>query len=70
MVGKENESYSRLIKKLKESTGYGVVLNTSFNIHGMPIAESPEDALNTMKATGSRYLFINGYLIQNKEGKK
>jgi carbamoyltransferase len=70
MVGRENEDYSRLIKKLKESTGYGVVLNTSFNIHGMPIAESPEDALNTMRATGSKYLFINGYLIQNKEGKK
>ena len=70
MVGSENADYSMLIKKLKKSTGYGVVLNTSFNIHGMPIAESPEDAINTMKATGSKYLFINGYLIQNKEGKK
>ncbi len=66
MVGEENSDYRELLRSIKMRTGFGVVLNTSFNIHGMPIVASPEDAIYTMKKTNSRYMFIGGYFVENK----
>ncbi len=70
MVGNENQRYAGLLKKVKRSSGRGIVLNTSFNIHGMPIVMSPEDAIYTMKETKTRYMFINGFFVTNKAGIK
>ena len=66
MVGGENKSYRKLLERIKRKTGYGVVLNTSFNIHGMPIVMSPEDALLTMKKTKTRHMFLGGFYVQNR----
>ncbi|MCL4365126.1 hypothetical protein M1590_02260 [Candidatus Marsarchaeota archaeon] len=66
MVGEENTEYGDLLKAVKRRLGYGVVLNTSFNIHGTPIVESPSDAIDTLKKTGSRYLFIGNYFVENR----
>ena len=35
-----------LIKKFKEKTNCSVLLNTSFNVRGEPIVNTPEDAFN------------------------
>jgi carbamoyltransferase len=40
----DHERYHELIKKFKEKTGYGVIVNTSFNVRGEPIVCTPEDA--------------------------
>ncbi len=69
MVGSENESYQELLRSVKKRTGYGVVLNTSFNIHGMPIVASPQDAIETLKRTNSRYMFIGDYFVENRNAK-
>ena len=69
MVGDENPEYKALIQHVKKLGGYGVVLNTSFNIHGMPIVMSPEDAIETMKKTSTKYMFIGDYFVENKKGK-
>ena len=66
MVGAENKSYRRLMEQVRKKLGYGVVLNTSFNIHGMPIVMSPEDALLTMKKTKTKHMFLGGYYVENK----
>ncbi|MGJ5643150.1 carbamoyltransferase family protein [Formosa sp. S-31] len=55
--------YYDLIKKLGERTGAPVVLNTSFNIQGEPVVESPQDALRCFFSTGLDYLVIGNYLI-------
>ncbi len=68
MVGAENALYHRLISKVKGVMGEGIILNTSFNIHGMPIVMSPEDAVSTMKSSKTRYMFINGFFVTNKAG--
>jgi carbamoyltransferase len=66
MVGEENPNYRRLMKRVKRLDGDGVVLNTSFNIHGMPIVMSPEDAIDTMKKTKTRHMFLGGFYVENK----
>jgi carbamoyltransferase len=66
MVRDENKSYRRLLEKVRRGSGYGVVLNTSFNIHGMPIVMSPEDALLTMKKTKTRHMFLGDFYVENE----
>ena len=68
MVGDENKPYQELLRKMKKATGAGVVLNTSFNLHGFPIVMTPEDAVSVMKSTKTKYMFINGLFITNKAG--
>ncbi|MEM3638928.1 MAG: carbamoyltransferase C-terminal domain-containing protein, partial [Candidatus Micrarchaeaceae archaeon] len=67
MVGNENKDYRLLLENVAKDVGYGVVLNTSFNIHGMPIVMSPDDAIETMKKTGTRYMFLGNYFVENKK---
>jgi carbamoyltransferase len=68
VVGDENPAYAELLRKLKRKTGHGIVLNTSFNLHGFPIVMTPEDAIQVMKATKTKYMFMNGVFITNKAG--
>jgi carbamoyltransferase len=51
-----------LLQEIKLITGLGVCINTSFNLHEHPIANSPKDALNILKAGGIDYL-ISGELL-------
>ncbi len=65
VVTKElNNSYWNLINKFKENTGEGIILNTSFNLHGHPIVYSPKDALHVLDNSGLNYLALGNYLIQ------
>ncbi len=64
MVGKENEKYWELIRHVKRNTGLGVILNTSFNIHGEPIVCTPKDALSTMVRTKTHYMILGNYLVE------
>ncbi len=67
MVGSENKSYMELLKYIKKLEGLGVVLNTSLNIHGMPIAMEPKDIIYAAIDTKTRYLFIGNYFVENKK---
>lgn len=68
MVGTENKPYMEMLRNLKRISGYGIVLNTSFNIHGLPIVMTPDDAIATMKETKTRYMFINNVFVTNRSG--
>jgi carbamoyltransferase len=69
IVTSHEPRYEKLLKEVRYRTGRGIVLNTSFNIHGEPLVCSPRDALNTLKKTGSDYLVMGNYLISaNKLG--
>jgi len=56
--------YRQLLQELKKLTGTGVVLNTSFNVHGDPLVCSPQDALETLKKTSNDYLVMGRYLVK------
>ncbi|MHB9097041.1 MAG: carbamoyltransferase C-terminal domain-containing protein [Syntrophales bacterium] len=64
-VGEEEPRYRDLLLHLKKTLGYGVVLNTSFNLHGEPIVCTPGEALEMLGRTGIRYLFMGDMLIEN-----
>ncbi len=61
---KSNPKYWKLLKEFKKLTGYGIVINTSFNVQGEPIVCKPEDALRTFYSSGIDALSIGGYLIK------
>lgn len=67
IVGDENRNYSDVMRSVRKKSGYGVILNTSFNIHGMPIVLSPEDAIETMKKTKTEHMFLGDFYVHNKE---
>ena len=65
---KDNPNYSRYLKALKEITGYGVSLNTSFNLHGRTIVRTPQDALVDFIDCNIDELFIEGFKVKRKIG--
>ena len=52
-----------LLKCFFNRTGVPILLNTSFNVNGEPIVESPDDAIRTFKSTNIDYLIINDYIL-------
>jgi len=60
-----NNRYYDLISKFKEKTGCPVIVNTSFNVRGEPIVNTPTDAYNCFMGTDLDYLVI-GNLILDK----
>ncbi len=63
-----NNKYYKLIKKFKEITNCPVLINTSFNIRGEPIVNTPKDAFNCFMGTELDILVIgNCYLEKNKQ---
>lgn len=55
--------YYRLISEFADQTGVPVVLNTSFNLSGEPIVESPMQALKDFAATGLDALAVGDHLV-------
>lgn len=53
-----NPRYHRLVSRFKSLTGYGLVVNTSFNVRGEPIVCTPEDAFRCFMGTGMDELYI------------
>jgi carbamoyltransferase len=62
-----NERYWNLLKKLKEKTGHGIVINTSFNVRGEPIVCTPEDSYRCFMRTEMDYLVIGNFVFSKTE---
>ena len=62
-----NEKYWRLIKTFQDLTGYGIIVNTSFNVRGEPIVCTPEDAYRCFMRTEMDYLVMEDFLFDKKE---
>jgi carbamoyltransferase len=61
-----SERLYRLLKEFDALTGVPVLVNTSFNVKGEPIVETPEDALNCFLATGIDFLAMQDLLIEKR----
>ena len=61
-----NKKYYKLIKKFKEKTNCPVVVNTSFNVRGEPIENTPLDAFNCFMGTELDKLAIGNCYLDKK----
>lgn len=62
-----NERFWQVINAFKQLTGYGIVINTSFNVRGEPIVATPLDALRCFMNTEIDYLVINNFLFDKTQ---
>ena len=62
----DNPNYYRYLKALKEITGYGVSLNTSFNLHGRTIVRTPHDAVVDFIDCNIDELYIEGFRVKRQ----
>ena len=62
-----NPRYWELIHEFKELTGYGVIVNTSFNVRGEPIVCTPDDAYRCFMRTEMDFLVVGNYLFDKKD---
>lgn len=62
-----NPKYHQLISAFKKLTGCPVVINTSFNVRGEPIVNTPEDAYRCFMRTEMDYLIVGDYVFVKTE---
>lgn len=63
---KESPKYYRLIQQFGQATGVPVLLNTSFNLRGEPIVNTPAEAFHTFQRSGIDVLVLGDYLIEKQ----
>ena len=67
-VTKDNNSrFYDLISKFKEKTGCPIIINTSFNVRGEPIVNTPSDAFNCFMGTELDYLVIGNSILDKND---
>tara|TARA_B100001123_G_C14935307_1_gene877399 strand:- start:231 stop:809 length:579 start_codon:yes stop_codon:yes gene_type:complete len=65
-----NPKYFKLLTKFKEKTGCPVIVNTSFNVRGEPIVNTPQDAFNCFMGTELDKLVIGNCYLDKKNQDK
>lgn len=64
---RDNPRYYDVIRAFQSLTGYPVVVNTSFNVRGEPIVQSPRDAYRCFMRTEMDFLLLGSYLLNKKD---
>jgi len=59
-----NIKYYKLLKKFKEITGCPILVNTSFNVRGEPIVNTPLDSFNCFMGTDLDRLVVGNFYLQ------
>lgn len=59
----DNPDFHALLRAVGRKTGRQMVLNTSFNVKGQPIVNSPEEAIETFLGTGIEFLFLENFYV-------
>ncbi len=62
-----NPRFWQLIRDFKQITGYGVLVNTSFNVRGEPVVCTPEDAYRCFMRTEMDYLVMGDFLFRKED---
>src|SRR5437773_348183 len=60
----DNAEFHELLRAVGRTTGREMVLNTSFNVKGQPIVNTPREAVETFLGTGIEYLFLENTLVK------
>lgn len=62
-----NPKYHHLISKFYELTGCPVIVNTSFNVRGEPIVNTPEDAFHCLMGTEMEFLAVGNCILRKED---
>ena len=62
-----NPRYHAIIDAFARRTGYGIIINTSFNVRGEPIVCTPEDGYRCFMGTEMDYLVMGDFLFKKEE---
>ncbi|HXE04700.1 MAG TPA: carbamoyltransferase C-terminal domain-containing protein [Bryobacteraceae bacterium] len=62
-----NPAFHALLRAMGKATGREMVLNTSFNVKGQPIVNTPEEAVETFLRTGIDFLFVGNAMVSRRE---
>lgn len=63
----DNSLLYKILLQIKTQKGYGILANTSFNVRGEPIVNSPQDAVNCFRNTNMDFLVCGSYIISRKD---
>lgn len=63
---KDNYEFHTLLEAVGRTTGREMVLNTSFNVKGQPIVNTPREAIETFLNTGIEFLFLENVLVRRR----
>ena len=64
---KTNPRFYKLLEYFKKITNCPILINTSFNVRGEPIVNTPDDAFNCFMGTEMDYLVIEDYILKKKD---
>jgi carbamoyltransferase len=56
------DRFAGVLREMRRKTGYGVLLNTSYNVHGEPLVCTPEEAVDVFLRSGADALAMGPYL--------
>jgi carbamoyltransferase len=62
----DNPDFHGLLQEVGRTTGREMVLNTSFNVKGQPIVNTPEEAIETFLGTGIEFLFLENRKVARR----
>jgi len=62
-----NPRFHALLRAFEKQTGYGVLINTSFNVRGEPIVCTPEDAYRCFRRTEMDYLVLGSFILDKRD---
>lgn len=62
-----NPRYHELLTRFKDRTGYGILVNTSFNLRGEPIVRTPDEAYRCFMRSKMDYLVAENYVFEREE---
>lgn len=63
---RDNSEFHALLEEVGAVTGRQMVLNTSFNVKGQPIVNTPREAIETFLGTGIEHLFLENTLLSKR----
>jgi carbamoyltransferase len=64
----DNPDFHALLVAVGKTTGRQMVLNTSFNVKGQPIVNTPDEAIATFLSTGIEHLFLENFHVTRAVG--
>jgi carbamoyltransferase len=64
---RDNPAFHQLLQAVGRKTGREMVLNTSFNVKGQPIVNTPTEAIETFLGTGIDCLFMENHLVTRRQ---